>query len=37
MVSGATVPDNIADGEMLSIDAERGVVFEGNVLRTPRR
>ena len=37
MVSGATVPDNIADGEVLSIDAERGVVFEGNVLRTPRR
>ncbi len=37
MVSGASVPEEIADGETLSIDAERGVVFEGNVLRTPRR
>ena len=37
MVSGATVPDTVDDGQTLSIDAERGVVFEGNVLRTPRR
>jgi pyruvate kinase len=37
MVSGAVVPDRIEDGQTLSIDAERGVVFEGNVLRTPRR
>jgi len=37
MISGAVIPEDIADGETLSIDAERGVVFEGNVLRTPRR
>ena len=37
MISGAVLDDAIADGETLSIDAERGVVFEGNVLRTPRR
>jgi pyruvate kinase len=37
MLSGAVVPDDIEDGQTLSIDAERGVVFEGNVLRTPRR
>jgi len=37
MLSGAIVPDRIAEGQTLSIDAERGVVFEGNVLRTPRR
>ena len=37
MLSGAVIPEDIDDGETLSIDAERGVVFEGNVLRTPRR
>jgi len=37
MLSGAEILDGIEDGETLSIDAERGVVFEGNVLRTPRR
>ncbi|MFW6321892.1 MAG: pyruvate kinase, partial [Halohasta sp.] len=37
MLSGASIPDDIADGDTLSIDAERGIVFDGNVLRTPRR
>ena len=37
MISGAVLEESVADGETLSIDAERGVVFEGNVLRTPRR
>jgi len=37
MLSGAVIPDDIDDGATLSIDAERGVVFDGDVLRTPRR
>ncbi|MFD1642104.1 pyruvate kinase [Halohasta litorea] len=37
MLSGAVIPEEIDDGATLSIDAERGVVFDGNVLRTPRR
>ncbi|MEA1932696.1 MAG: pyruvate kinase [Euryarchaeota archaeon] len=37
MLSGAVIPEGIDDGATLSIDAERGVVFDGNVLRTPRR
>ncbi|TQQ82101.1 pyruvate kinase [Halonotius roseus] len=37
MISDATVPDSIDDGETISIDAERGIVFDGDVLRsTPR-
>jgi pyruvate kinase len=37
MLSGAVIPDDIDDGATLSIDAERGVVFDCDVLRTPRR
>jgi len=37
MVSDAALGDSVDDGETVSIDAERGVVFTGNVLRTPRR
>lgn len=37
MLSGAVVPTDIEDGQMLSIDAERGIVFDGNVLRTAKR
>ncbi|WP_259535966.1 pyruvate kinase [Halalkaliarchaeum sp. AArc-CO] len=31
MVSGAPLPDRIADGTVLTLDAERGVVYEGDV------
>ena len=37
MLSGAAIPDDIEDGQLLSIDAERGIVFDGNVLRTAKR
>ena len=33
MVSGATVPDRIEDGRTVTIDAERGVIYDGNVAR----
>ena len=37
MLSGAVIPEDIETGATLSIDAERGIVFDGDVLRTPRR
>ncbi len=37
MLSGVTIPETVADGQTLSIDAERGIVFEGNVLRSGTR
>jgi pyruvate kinase len=37
MVSGAPVPDAVADGTVVTLHAERGVVFEGDVIRTDRR
>ena len=37
MLSSATIPEEIDDGETISLDAERGIVFEGDVRRTPRR
>ena len=37
MLSSATIPEEIEDGETISLDAERGIVFEGDVRRTPRR
>ena len=37
MLSSATIPEEIDDGETISVDAERGIVFEGDVRRTPRR
>lgn len=37
MISDASIPDSIADGETISVDAERGIVFDGDVLQsTPR-
>jgi len=33
MVSDATVPDAVVDGQTVSIDGERAIVFAGNVLR----
>ncbi|MFC4360039.1 pyruvate kinase [Halobium salinum] len=36
MVSGAPLPDELRDGETVTLDAERGVVYEGDVL-TPGR
>ena len=37
MLSSATIPEELDDGETISVDAERGIVFEGDVRRTPRR
>ena len=37
MLSGSVIPNDIEDGQLLSIDAERGIVFDGNVLRTAKR
>ena len=40
MVSGVSIPADIEDGRTISVDAERGIVFDGNVLRSgqsPRR
>ncbi|ERH06709.1 MAG: pyruvate kinase [Halonotius sp. J07HN4] len=37
MISDAVVPESIDDGATISIDAERGIVFDGDVLQsTPR-
>jgi pyruvate kinase len=37
MVSGAPLPDALPDGTALTLDAERGVVYEGDVIRSERR
>jgi pyruvate kinase len=37
MVSGAPLPDRIADGTVVTVDAERGVVYEGDVIRQARK
>jgi len=37
MLSSAPIPERIEDGETISLDAERGIVFEGDVRRSPRR
>jgi len=37
MLSDASVPDSIADGETISVDAERGIVFDGDVLQSAPR
>jgi pyruvate kinase len=36
MVSNASIPESIADGDALTVDGERGVVYEGDVV-TPGR
>ena len=33
MVSGATIPNGIRDGTVVTVDADRGVVYEDDVLR----
>jgi pyruvate kinase len=33
MVSGAPLPDRLANGETITLHAERGVVYEGDVIR----
>jgi pyruvate kinase len=37
MVSGAPLPDRLADGEIITLHAERGVVYEGDVIRKDHR
>jgi pyruvate kinase len=37
MVSGAPMPDRLADGETITLHAERGVVYEGDVIRRDDR
>ncbi len=34
MVSDVSIPDSVEDGRTVSVDAERGIVFDGNVLRS---
>ena len=36
MISGAPLSPSLADGATVTLDAERGVVYEGNVLRNTR-
>ncbi|MFB6108461.1 MAG: pyruvate kinase [Haloplanus sp.] len=36
MVSGAPLPDDVADGTTVTLHAERGVVYEGDVTRLER-
>jgi pyruvate kinase len=33
MISGAPIPDDIADRTTVTLDAERGVVYEGDIIR----
>ncbi|GAB6879206.1 pyruvate kinase [Halorubrum gandharaense] len=37
MVSGATLPDAVADGTVVTVDGERGVVYEGDVTKAARQ
>jgi pyruvate kinase len=37
MISGAPLPDRLADGETITLHAERGVVYEGDVIRRDDR
>jgi pyruvate kinase len=34
MISGAPLPDSVADGATVTVNADRGIVYEGDV--TPR-
>ena len=36
MVSGAVLPDEVADGDVVTVDGERGVVYEGDVVKRDR-
>jgi pyruvate kinase len=37
MISGAPVPDTIEDGTVVTLHAERGIVYEGDILATEDR
>jgi len=37
MVSGATLPDAVADGSVVTLDGERGVVYDGDVIAAARK
>jgi pyruvate kinase len=37
MVGNVTIPDDIADGDRISVDAERGIVFAGDVIQRVTR
>jgi pyruvate kinase len=37
MVSGATLPESVAEGTTLTVDGERGVVYDGDVIASGRR
>ena len=36
MVSGATLPENVADGTVVTLDGERGIVYGGDVIAASR-
>ena len=36
MVSGATLSDAVVDGDVVTLDGERGVVYDGDVIRAAR-
>jgi pyruvate kinase len=36
MVSGATLPEGVADGTLITVDGERGVVYDGDVIGAAR-
>ncbi|KTG09667.1 pyruvate kinase [Haloprofundus marisrubri] len=33
MISGASLPEEVDDGTLVTLDAERGIVYDGNVIR----
>jgi pyruvate kinase len=37
MVSGATLPEDVADGDVITIDGERGIVYDGDVTAATRK
>jgi pyruvate kinase len=37
MISGAPLPDSLSDGTPVTLHAERGIVYEGDVIRPERR
>ena len=37
MVAGATLPESVAEGAMLTVDGERGVVYDGDVIASGRQ
>ncbi len=37
MISGATLPGTVAEGDVITVDGERGVVYDGDVVTPGRR